>query len=79
MSEQPAYVPSQAGTLALTFFVGASLGALVVALVTPKTGPELRGDLKALARRARGEAGAVAEEAGEAWDDLKSRAAASQS
>ncbi len=34
------------GTIALTFLAGAAVGAIVVALTTPKSGPELRGDLK---------------------------------
>lgn len=37
----------------LTFLVGAALGAVVVALTTPKAGPRLRKDLKNLARRGR--------------------------
>lgn len=32
--------------LAWTFLAGAAVGAVVVALTTPKTGPQLRGDLK---------------------------------
>jgi hypothetical protein len=43
-----------------TFLVGAALGAVVVAFTTPKSGPRLRRDLKALARRSRDRArGAV--------------------
>lgn len=34
------------GTSLLLFLAGAAVGAAVVALTTPKTGPELRGDLK---------------------------------
>jgi len=37
----------------VTFLVGAALGAIVVALTTPKSGPRLRKDLKNLARRGR--------------------------
>ena len=33
-------------TIALTFLAGAAVGAIVVALTTPKSGTELRGDLK---------------------------------
>ncbi|HWQ09808.1 MAG TPA: hypothetical protein VN436_11885 [Holophaga sp.] len=41
------------GTSLLIFLAGAALGAAVVALTTPKTGPELRGDLKGLGGRVR--------------------------
>ena len=34
------------GTSLLIFLAGAAVGAAVVALTTPKTGPELRDDLK---------------------------------
>lgn len=34
------------GSLAWTFLAGAAVGAVVVALTTPKSGPQLRGDLK---------------------------------
>jgi gas vesicle protein len=34
------------GTNLLIFLAGAAVGAAVVALTTPKTGPELRADLK---------------------------------
>ncbi len=36
------------GTPLLIFLAGAAVGAAVVALSTPKSGPELRGDLKDL-------------------------------
>ena len=39
------------GTSLLVFLAGAAVGAAVVALTTPKTGPELRGDLKGLGHR----------------------------
>jgi gas vesicle protein len=39
------------GTSLLIFLAGAAVGAAVVALTTPKTGPELRGDLKGLGDR----------------------------
>jgi gas vesicle protein len=39
------------GTNLLLFLLGAAAGAIVVALTTPKRGPELRADLKDLARR----------------------------
>ena len=64
---------SPLGTMLLTFLAGAAVGAVVVALTTPKTGPELRGDLKDLARRAKRKAGQLADDGSEAWDDLKER------
>ena len=66
---------SKAVPMLLTFLAGAALGAVVVALATPKSGPELRGDLKDLARRGKRKAGDLADGAGAAWDDLKSRTA----
>ncbi|HJV48795.1 MAG TPA: hypothetical protein VJ549_05935 [Geothrix sp.] len=38
-------------TSMIVFLAGAALGALAVALTTPKTGPQLRGDLKDLGIR----------------------------
>ena len=61
------------GPMLLTFLAGATLGAVLVALTTPKTGPELRGDLKDLANRAKRKAGDLADDASVAWDDMKER------
>lgn len=61
--------------LFLTFLAGAAVGAVVVALTTPKTGPALRGDLKDLANRAKLRACDLAEDAGVAWDGMKDRTA----
>lgn len=72
MSEQR---PSSIGPMLITFLAGAAVGAVVVALTTPKSGPELRGDLKDLTRRARRKAGELAEDAGDTWEDLKGRTA----
>jgi gas vesicle protein len=47
MSDDRGYV----GTSLLFFLAGAAIGATIVALTTPKTGPELRGDLKGLGNR----------------------------
>lgn len=41
------------GTSFLVFLAGATVGAVVVALTTPKTGSELRGDLKGLGNKIR--------------------------
>jgi gas vesicle protein len=39
------------GTNILLFLLGAAAGAVVVALTTPKNGPDLRADIKELSRR----------------------------
>ncbi|MGA2083412.1 MAG: hypothetical protein ABSH53_22805 [Holophaga sp.] len=41
------------GTGLLLFLLGAAAGAVVVALTTPKSGPELLADLRHLSRRLR--------------------------
>ncbi|MGA2081649.1 MAG: YtxH domain-containing protein [Holophaga sp.] len=61
------------GPLLLTFVAGAALGAVVAALVTPRTGPELRGGLTAFGRRARRRAGEMAAEAHAALDGMMER------
>jgi gas vesicle protein len=55
----------------LAFLAGAALGAVAVALTTPKSGPELRGNLKALGRQAKCKASELSAEATDSWDDLK--------
>ena len=57
----------------LTFLAGAAVGAVVVALTTPKSGPELRGDLKDIALRARGKAGDLAASASGICGEIKER------
>lgn len=64
---------SSTGTMLLTFLAGATIGAVLVALTTPKSGPELREDLTAFGRRAQRKAKGLALEASGAWDDLKGR------
>ena len=59
--------------LLLTFLAGAAAGAVVVALTTRKTGPQLRGDLKDLGRRAKLRVGAMAEDASEAYEGMRDR------
>lgn len=61
------------GRAILAFLAGAAFGAVVMALASPKSGPEWRGDLKSLARRARRRAGGLVEDAGAALDEMKSR------
>lgn len=46
---------SQFGTLLAAFLAGAALGAVIVALTTPKTGEKLREDLGDLLDRLKGE------------------------
>lgn len=64
---------SSYGLTLMTFLAGAAVGAVVVALTTPKTGPELRGNLKDLTHRAKCKAGELADDASDSWDDLKGR------
>lgn len=64
---------SSVGTLLLTFLAGAAVGAVVVALTTPKTGPELRGELKDIAGRAKQKADELAVDASGAWGEMKER------
>jgi gas vesicle protein len=64
---------SSIGPLLLTFIAGVAVGAAVAALVTPKSGPELRGDLKDAAARAKRKAEELAKEAAEALDEWKER------
>ena len=53
-----------AGTGLMFFLLGTAVGALVVALTTPKTGPELRADLRDLGGRVR-------EKVGRAGNDIR--------
>jgi gas vesicle protein len=66
--------PTSLGPMLLTFLAGAALGAVAVALTTPRSGPDLRGGLRSLARRAQRRASDLAENAGSAWDEMKLRA-----
>lgn len=58
----------------MLFVAGAAAGGLLVALNTPKTGPELREDLKSMGRRAKGKAEDLAGDAEGAWEKLKGKA-----
>jgi gas vesicle protein len=62
------------GESLMLFVAGAAIGGLLVALNTPKTGPELRADLQGLGRRARKKAESLAEDAEGAWDRLRGKA-----
>lgn len=61
------------GPMLLTFLAGAAVGAVVVALTTPKSGSQLRGDLKDLARLPKRNARDFAAETRDTWDELKQR------
>jgi gas vesicle protein len=65
---------SSIGESLMLFVAGAAIGGLLVALNTPKTGPELREDLKGLGRKARNKAEGMAEEAEGAWERIKGKA-----
>ena len=62
---------SSIGPMLLTFIAGVAVGAVIAALVTPKSGPELRGDLKDVAARAKRKAADLARDASDALDGLK--------
>jgi gas vesicle protein len=62
------------GESLMLFVAGAAIGGLLVALNTPKTGAELREDLKGLGRKASKRAEGLAEDAEGAWDRLKGSA-----
>jgi gas vesicle protein len=61
------------GPMLPSVLAGAALGALVVALTTPKTGPELRSDLMGLAGRAKRKAADLADDAYESMDSMRER------
>jgi len=67
---------SSLGESLMLFLAGAAIGGLLVALSTPKTGPELREDLKGMGRRAKRQAENLAEDAEGAWEKLKGQAGA---
>lgn len=61
------------GPMLVTFMAGAAIGAVIVALVTPKSGPEMRGDLKDAADLAKRKAADLTRNAASVVDDLKAR------
>lgn len=60
--------PSSRNATLLTFFVGAAVGAIVVALTTPKKGSELREGLACLGRRVKGKIGNLTEQGSRALE-----------
>lgn len=65
--------PTTGGSMFLAFLAGSAVGAVVMALTTPKSGPELRENLRDMAHRARTRAGEAALEANGAWEEVKDR------
>jgi gas vesicle protein len=61
------------GSMLLLFLAGAAVGAVAVALVTPKTGRELRADVRNAIRRAKLKASDFADGASEILGEAKER------
>ena len=61
------------GTMLLSFLAGAAAGAVVVALTTRKTGPDLRRRIRAYGRLAKLKVGDMADEVSGTWDGMKER------
>lgn len=59
-----------AGSTLLFFLLGAAVGAVVVALTTPKTGHDLRSDLKDMTNKVREKARRVGNEIYSAADGI---------
>jgi gas vesicle protein len=62
------------GSSLVLFLAGAAVGAVVAALVTPRSGPELREDLNDLGRRTFKRAEDLAQDARKTWDKVRGRA-----
>jgi gas vesicle protein len=62
------------GSALLYLAAGAAVGALAVALATPRSGPDLRDVLRRLGRRARRRTAGLAEDARATWEGLQGRA-----
>ena len=58
-------------TALLAFFGGAALGALVVALTTPRQGAQVRRDLAGLGRRMKDRIGDITQRGTRAWEVFK--------
>jgi len=68
---------SSTSLVLISFAGGALLGALAVALTTPRTGPEVREALKGMGRRAKDKAGELGDQAEAAWEESRFRTEAS--
>jgi gas vesicle protein len=62
------------GNVLLAFLAGAAVGGLVVALTTPKSGDDLRADLKGMGNRMKEKAGEALASAGSSFQEAKQRA-----
>jgi gas vesicle protein len=62
------------GNVLLAFLAGAALGGLVVALITPKSGEDLRADIKGLGNRMKEKAGEALAAAGSSIDEARHHA-----
>ncbi len=58
-------------TTLLAFLAGAAIGAVVIALITPKKGSEVRDDLANLGNRMKGKFDDLAQHGSEAWKEVK--------
>jgi gas vesicle protein len=70
---------SSVGNVLLAFLAGAAVGGLVVALTTPKSGDEMRADLKGLGGRLKAKAGEALETVGATCDEADERVGAAAS
>jgi len=61
------------GPSLLSFFAGAAVGAVVVALTTPKPGYQVRRSLKTFAIRTKRKAEDLTDDASDAWSEAKER------
>lgn len=78
--EQDPQAGLSSGASALLWFAGgALLGALAVALTTPRTGPQVRHKLRAFGRRARRKAGVLGDQAEAVWTETVERTGLSAS
>lgn len=62
---------SSRNTTLLAFFAGAAVGALAVALTTPKSGAQAREDLAGLGRRIKDKVGHFSQRGTRAWEGLQ--------
>jgi gas vesicle protein len=58
-------------SMLVPLLLGAVAGAVLVALTTPKSGPELRSDIKGLGRRVKGGIGNRVKAVQEAWAHVR--------
>jgi len=73
MNEQNEQKMSSATIALLSFIGGAVIGAVAVALTTPKTGRQVRRDLKALGLRAKDHMDEMSDQIGDVWTESRER------